>query len=244
MSGICRIISGGALLGELARGPQRLGAASLHAGRLPDEVDVVGVVEAAVDRARLRRLEVRAVSLHGGDVDADGVGVAADAPVDVRGHVDDVAGARHQPGQPVGGRLGARRAAGWPRRRGCRGAGRPDGSGSSRSTRSSVCTISVGARLRRAVGRPQVPRPQVHHGVGEERGGLEIVGELPGHLAHGVGVGAVERLALGGGIRRRDGGRAPRSAPARPGRRRRPAGARPASAATARFSRSASVGWL
>src|SRR5207237_5186817 len=85
----------------------RVGAAALHGGRLPDEVDVVRMVEAAVDRAGLGQREVPAIGLQGGRVGADGVRVTADAPVDVRGHVHDVAGARHQLEQAIGGRLRA-----------------------------------------------------------------------------------------------------------------------------------------
>ena len=60
----------------------------------------------------------------------------------------------------------------------------------------------LGARMRRAIGCPQVPRPEVHHGVGEERRGLQVVGKLPCDVPHRVGVGAVEGLALGRGIGR------------------------------------------
>jgi hypothetical protein len=60
----------------------------------------------------------------------------------------------------------------------------------------------LGARLWRPIGRPEVPGPQVHHRIGEEGGDLEVVRELPGGLAHRVGVGAVELGALGRGIGR------------------------------------------
>ena len=60
----------------------------------------------------------------------------------------------------------------------------------------------LGARLSRALRRPEVPGPQVHHGIGEEGRGLQVVGKLARGLAHRVGVGAVERLALGLGIGR------------------------------------------
>ena len=40
--------------------------------------------------------DVVLVGLRGGDVRRDDVRVAADALIDVRGHVDDVAGARHE----------------------------------------------------------------------------------------------------------------------------------------------------
>ena len=53
-------------------------------------------------------------------------------------------------------------------------------------------------RLHAAVRLPEVPRPEVHERVGEQRGGVEVVGEALRHLAHGVGVRAVERGAVGG----------------------------------------------
>ena len=53
-----------------------------------------------------------------------------------------------------------------------------------------------GLGLHAAVGLPQVPRPEVHERVGEQRGGVEVVGEAPRHLAHGVGVRAVQLRAL------------------------------------------------
>jgi hypothetical protein len=56
------------------------------------------------------------------------------------------------------------------------------------------------ARLRRALGRPEIPRPEVHHRVREERGSLEVAGESLRDVAHGVGVRTVEALALGGGV--------------------------------------------
>ena len=48
------------------------------------------------------------------------------------------------------------------------------------------------AGLRLAVGRPQVPRTQVHERVGEEGAGVEIAGKAARHLPHGIGVGAIE----------------------------------------------------
>ena len=64
-------------------------------------------------------------------------------------------------------------------------------------TRSSVATISAVSGCMLAVRLPEVPRPEVHQRVGEERGGVEVVGEALRHLAHGVGVRAVERGPVG-----------------------------------------------
>ena len=60
----------------------------------------------------------------------------------------------------------------------------------------------LGARLGLAVERPEAPRPQVHHGVGEEGGGLQVIGERARRLSHGVRVRAVEVRARGAGVRR------------------------------------------
>ena len=68
--------------------------------------------------------------------------------------------------EPVGGPRRPSRGPATPRRRGCTGAGRAGGPGAAFSTASRVATTSVGPRLRLAVGRPQVPRPQVHQRLG------------------------------------------------------------------------------
>ena len=79
-----------------------------------------------------------------------------------------------------------------------------------------------GLGLHGAVRLPEVPRPEVHEGVGEERGGVEVVGKAQRHLAHRVRVRAVERRALGARRRRvtlrerLDGRPLPRRHPVRP----------------------------
>ena len=214
MSGISRTIATGAASAN-SRAARIVSAATpLHAGRLPDEVDVVRVVESAVDGARLPLREVGLVGLDRAHVRLDGVLVAADAPVDVGGHVDEVAGPGHEGRQAIGRHLA------------------PPGIGAAldgvdvQMERARMGRVRAdhalqgredlrGPRLHAAVRLPQVPRPEVHQGVGEERGGVEVVGELPRHLAHGVGVGAVERRALGARRRRSDASRAPRRSLAR-----------------------------
>ena len=131
-------------------------------------------------------------------VDVDGVGVAAHAPVDVGGHVHQVPGPRHERPEPVGGGLApARVRPGLDRVdvevEGSRVVGvRPQHALERRQDLG-------GLRLLRAVGLPEVPRPEVHQGVGEERGGVEIVGEALRHVAHRVGVRAVQRRPIARG---------------------------------------------
>ncbi len=215
MSDIWRAISGGHRRRQFARAAQRLRAASFHAGRLPDEVDVVGVVPHAVVLARLAHLEVRAVGLHGALVRRHGILVAAHAEVDVRGHVDQVARARHQRTEAVGrGRAAVGLGAGLDRVDVEMEGARMVGGGGQHALERLDDLLRAGLGL--PVLRPQVPRPQVHQGVGEEGGGVGIVGKLPRDLAHGVGVRAVERRAVGLGIGRvadglrLDGGALPR----------------------------------
>ena len=51
-------------------------------------------------------------------------------------------------------------------------------------------------RLHAAVGLPEVPRPEVHERVGEERRGVEIVGEALRQVTHRVGVLAIQRRPI------------------------------------------------
>ena len=195
--------------------------ATLHAGRLPDEVDVVRIVEPPVDGARLPLGEVRLVGLDRANVGLDGVLVATDAPVDVGRHVDEMACPGHERRQSIRRHL------------------TPPGIGAAfdgvdvQVERARMGRIRShhplqgredlrGLWLHAAVRLPQVPRPEVHEGVGEERGGVEVVGKAQRHLAHRVRVRAVERRALGARCRRvalrerLDGCPLPRRHPVRP----------------------------
>ena len=76
-------------------------------------------------------------------------------------------------------------------------------SGSFASTRSSVGTIAALCGLGVAAARlPVVPRAQVHQRFGVERRDVVVVRELRRDLAHGGGVGRVERHAVGLGVGR------------------------------------------
>ena len=181
---------------ELARGAHGLGASPLHARGLPDEVEVVRVIHHAVDVARLRLGEVRAVCLHRLHVGRPRVRVPADPVVDVRRHVDHVPRAGRERAQTIGGGEGALRCGAPLHRVDIEMVG-------ARVIR--VCREHplerdddlLGAGLGLAVLRPQGPRAQVHHRVGEERRRVEVVGKAPRDVAHGVGIGAVEGGAVG-----------------------------------------------
>ena len=116
--------------------------------------------------------------------------------------------------------LGARRDSATLRRRGCRGGSRRgDRACAPAPTRATASTSLVNC-ARAAVLLPVVPRRRVHQRLREERGGVEVVGKARRHAAHRVGVGAIERRALGlriGGValgERVDEGALPLVAPA------------------------------
>ena len=58
----------------------------------------------------------------------------------------------------------------------------------------------LGSSLGLAFRRPVVPGHGVHHRLGEERGGVVVVGPAQRDAAHGGGVGLVERRAIGGRV--------------------------------------------
>ena len=117
--------------------------------------------------------------------------------VDVRRHVDDVAGARHQRQQAIGFRLGALRRVGRLPQVNPVGAARPDDSGVRASTRSSDAWTSRVSGVRHAVARPVVPRPQVHQRFGVERRARRgRRGTASTSARHRLGVGAIGRLPV------------------------------------------------
>ncbi len=114
--------------------------------------------------------------------------------------MDHVARAGHQAPQPVRGGLGAARIR--------TGLHRVDvemiGSGVRRIRREDTLEGDhdlLGARLGRTLRCPQAPRAEIHERVGQERGRVEVVRELPRDIAHGIRVGAVERRPAGAGGR-------------------------------------------
>ncbi len=160
-------------------------------------MDEVQVVEVRLGRQR----EVPPVGGDGALVGVGRVVVPAHACIDVRGHVHEVTGARHEIDQTVGGR---QRLLGLVRRL-------------HRVDVEVVRAGMVGVDLEHplegdddfgrptlgpAVLVPEIPRLQIHQRLGVERTDVRIVGvRLPGKL-HGVGVRTVEEAAvLGGGPR-------------------------------------------
>ena len=136
--------------------------------------------------------------------------------------MDEMPGARRQGSQPVGGDLAAARV-----RAGLHGV-------DVEVERAGVLGVRPhdalegrqdlgGLRLHAAVGLPEVPGPEVHESVGEQRGGIEIVGEALRHVTHRIRVLSVQRRPVPG---RR--GRVPRGErlDERPLPRRDPAGQR------------------
>ena len=71
------------------------------------EMHIVGIVADRIHADRAGLCDIGFVDLRGRLVDFEQVRVAADAVVDVAGHVDDVSGSRHQRGKPVGIGFGA-----------------------------------------------------------------------------------------------------------------------------------------
>ena len=194
---------------EVGEGPHQLQgqagdhvAAGLHGHlalpvehrRVGQEVVVVGAVQgeealaAALGQQQLVRLDGALVGL-------DGLVVVAQADVDVRRHVHQVAGIRDHVAQAVGrgpGPLGLGR--------GLHGVdvevvGRRVARGAGQHVLQHGDDL-VGSGLHHPVGGPQVPGPQVHQGLGEERPHVGV-GRIRGvHLAHGVGVGPIQAGAV------------------------------------------------
>ncbi len=166
----------------------------------PQEVDVVRVVGHRIQALRPALRDVVLVGRDGELVALHRVGVAADALVDVRGHVHHVAGGRHQRHQRVGGLLG-------PLRR-----GRRLEQVDEHVQRAGVLRVLrdhlfgerddlARALVRLAVGHPVAPGPQVHHRLDVEHRDVEVVRELLMHAAHRLGVGGVVGGAVVGAAR-------------------------------------------
>ena len=125
--------------------------------------------------------------------DLDHVLVAADALVDVRRHVDDVAGAGHERQQAIGLGFGALRRVG----RLPQVDPEMERAGMVLVAREHPLELAghlLGFLVGQAVARPVVPRPQVHQRFREQRPRVVVLRELRHQLAHGVGI-----RAIGGG---------------------------------------------
>jgi hypothetical protein len=94
---------------HLARGLDRDGAASLHARRRPQEVNVVRVVHRRVEPLGVALRDVRLIDSGGPHVRFRRVVIPADTPVRVRGHVHQVTGSGDEVRQRVGGLFRASR---------------------------------------------------------------------------------------------------------------------------------------
>ena len=90
--------------GERLRRLDGLRAPAGHGGGEGEEVDVVRVVRERIDALRVLPLDEHLVGVDGVLVGLHGVVPASDADVDVRGHVDHVAFARHELREPLGAR--------------------------------------------------------------------------------------------------------------------------------------------
>jgi len=93
----------GVLGSDFAGGVKRVLGTSFHGERREEEMDVVGIVSGGVDALSTALGDVVLVGGNGLHIGVNGVGVAAHADVDMRGHVDKVAGLRRKTTQPVGG---------------------------------------------------------------------------------------------------------------------------------------------
>jgi hypothetical protein len=184
----------GDLRGDLPGLLDRELAAAVRRRGEPQEVDVVRVVAHRVQALGLALGDVVLVGLGRQVVALDGVREAADALVDVRGHVDHVARTGHQRHQEVGRLLRLLRVDGLHQV-------------DVQVQRQRVLRVLLDHRLhqrrdlrralvRRAVRHPVAPRPQVHHRLRVHGGDVEVLRVLLLQRAHRGGVGLVARLAV------------------------------------------------
>ena len=174
-------------------------AAALDAGGGPQEVDVVRVVGRPVEGASAAPREEGLVGGGGAPVDLQRVVVATHPPVDVGRHVHEVAGLEVEGAETIGGRLALLReellggvdvvVVG------------ADVLGPRRQRELEQPQHLAGVLPRLALRGPVVPGREVHQGLGGEGGDVDVVGMIALHPLHGLGVGAVERGSMVGGIR-------------------------------------------
>ena len=177
---------------------QRVGPPALHRRRRDEEVDVVRVVADLIRHVvgTASPAKYASSALIASWFATDASSIAAGPQVDVRRHVHDMAGARHERGELVGVRFGAARI-------GRRFDGvdvemdRAGVIGLAASAPTRAREHVAGELARPAVDVPVVPRRGIHQRLREQRRRVEIVREALRQLAHRLGVGRVERRALG-----------------------------------------------
>ena len=180
----------------------RLGVASVHGATHGHKMQIVAVIHHRINTLRARLLDVRTVHFCSFLVGLNRGFIVSGADVNMGGHVNDVAGPRREPGQPIGSR---QRAVGI-----IRSLDRVNVV----VDRAQVIGIALdhalerahnlfGASNGRSVLIPQSPGMQVHAGLGEQRCSIEIIGELVRHLAHGVVIILGRFLQIGDGVRRK-----------------------------------------
>ena len=183
------------LLGQSPRRVDRHCPSSFERRRRPEEVQVVRVVADGIQPLRLTLGKIVLVSGDRPHVGFRGIGVASDADVDVRGHMDHVSCGWHQRAETIGARC-------------C-----PVGIGRSLEQVNVVVQCTCVVRLSRndgfehgedarrlglgsAVLLPVVPRHRVHLRIREECLNVRIIFKTVGGLLHRSGVGAVEGGAI------------------------------------------------
>ena len=169
-------------------------AAAIESRREPEEMNVVRIVGHGIEALRPTLRDVIFVSRDREFVAAHGVGIAAHALINMRGHVHHVARSRHEREQTVGGRFRFFCFFGFHQvdvQMQCAGMLRIacDDFFSERDD-------LRGSFVRPAVARPVTPGSEVHHRFHIQRSRVEIVRVALVRFAHGFGVRAITRFAI------------------------------------------------
>ena len=183
-------------LGQLAGRFNGFDAAAFHVLGSPQEVDVVGVVHVRVHPPWGFSLDIGLVGLNRPGIAERRVVVQAEAHIDMRGHVDQMAGTRNQLAQPAGVGQGA-----FGLRRGFNRVDivvdSPDVVGKALQdtlqSRHELQGVGFGLTL----GGPVVPGPDIHQRGRKQGPGVRIVRVALGQATHGLGIGAVQGVAVG-----------------------------------------------
>ena len=182
--------------GQLASGLNGFDAAALHVLGSPQEVDIVGIVHVRIHPLRGFGLDIGLVGLNRPGIAEGRVAIQAEAHIDMRRHMDQMAGTRNQLAQPAGvgqGPVGLGR-----------GFNRVDivvdsadvvGKALQDALQSRHELQGVGFGL--TVGCPVVPRPDIHQRGRKQGPGVRIVRIALGQATHGLGIGAVQGIAVG-----------------------------------------------